>query len=85
MPKPSITWLHGGNKVENSEEFAYENSGDTYKLIIAEVFPEDAGVYCCEASNEAGRTSCCCTLKVVGKYITLYFCSSIFIIQGAQG
>lgn len=65
MPKPSITWLHGGKKVENSEEFAYENSDDTYKLIIAEVFPEDAGIYCCEASNEAGRTSCCCTLKVI--------------------
>ncbi|XP_052825204.1 twitchin isoform X2 [Octopus bimaculoides] len=65
MPKPSITWLHGGNKIENSEEFAYENSDDTYKLIIAEVFPEDAGIYSCEASNEAGRTSCCCTLKVI--------------------
>lgn len=63
-PKPEVIWLHDGKKVEDCEEFSYENKGELYKLVFAEVFPEDAGVYTCEASNIAGRTCCSCTLKV---------------------
>lgn len=64
-PKPEVVWFHNGKKVEDCDEFSYENKGETYKLVFAEVFPEDAGVYTCEASSIAGRTSCSCTLKVI--------------------
>ncbi|XP_064601319.1 myosin light chain kinase, smooth muscle-like [Liolophura sinensis] len=64
-PRPDVVWLHNGKEIPNSEDFAYENDNGTYRLLIAEIFPEDTGLYTCEASNAAGDATSSCTVKVI--------------------
>uniref|UniRef100_A0A0B7BN40 Ig-like domain-containing protein n=1 Tax=Arion vulgaris TaxID=1028688 RepID=A0A0B7BN40_9EUPU len=59
-----IIWLMEGREIKSSDDFRYENAGDVYKLIIAEIFPEDGGVYTCQASNSEGQVSSSCTVYV---------------------
>lgn len=40
-----------------------------FRLIIAEVFPEDTGIYKCVAKNSAGTTTSSFYIKVEGKKI----------------
>lgn len=50
-----------------SNDFQLKTEGDDYKLIITEIFPEDAGIYTCEAFNESGESFSSCTVVVNGK------------------
>ena len=68
---PEITWYKGNEVIRESEDFKYEQSGELHRLIIAEVFPEDSGVYRAEASNSTGTTSSNFTLLINGTF-TLY-------------
>ncbi|XP_061166987.1 twitchin-like isoform X9 [Saccostrea echinata] len=61
---PEVKWYKGREQIMDSEDFRYENDGDTYRLVIAEVFPEDSGMYKCVAENEAGSTSSSFTVFV---------------------
>ena len=67
LGKPDkVEWLRDGKLVKESEDFRYENAGDVYKLIIAEVFPEDSGVYTCKVANAGGYSASSCTVFVNG-------------------
>jgi titin, putative len=67
VDKFEVIWLHNDKEIKPSKEFQYQNVGDTYSLIINEIYPEDAGVYTCEAFNNAGEAFSSCTLIVLSK------------------
>lgn len=65
-----ITWYKGDEIIkETFEDFKFEHDGDFHRLTIAEVFPEDSGLYKAEASNATGTTSSQFTLLVNGMYV----------------
>ena len=68
LGNPEITWYKGNEVIRESEDFKYEQSGELHRLIIAEVFPEDSGVYRAEASNSTGTTSSNFTLLINGTF-----------------
>ncbi|KAG1672466.1 Twitchin [Nymphon striatum] len=65
LSKFDVVWLHDEKEIKPSKDFQYENDGDTYRLVIAEIFPEDSGSYTCEAFNDTGESFSSCTLVVV--------------------
>lgn len=50
-----------------SEEFKVSYEGDECTLIIADVYPEDAGQYKVVAKNDVGTAMTTCDLSVLGK------------------
>jgi len=62
--KFDIVWLHNNKEIKPSKDFQYSNEANIYKLQIAEIFPEDAGTYTCEAFNDAGESFSTCTIGV---------------------
>lgn len=59
-----VIWLHNDKEIKASADFARRTEGDDYLLDIAEVFPEDAGIYTCEAFNDAGEGFSSCSILV---------------------
>lgn len=66
--KFDVIWLHNNKEIKPSKDFEYSNVANIYKLNIAEIFPEDSGVYTCEAFNDAGESFSSCTIIVLGNY-----------------
>lgn len=62
--KFDVIWLHNNKEIKPSKDFQYVNEANIYKLLIAEIFPEDAGAYTCEAFNDAGESYSSCTVNV---------------------
>jgi hypothetical protein len=61
-----VVWLHNEKEIKSGKDFKYVNRGsNVYGLEIAEVFPEDAGTYTCEAFNDAGECFSTCSLIVL--------------------
>ncbi|XP_011644664.1 myosin light chain kinase, smooth muscle-like [Pogonomyrmex barbatus] len=56
-----VVWLHNNKEIKPSKDFQYTNEANIYKLVIAEIFPEDSGTYTCEAFNDAGESYSLCT------------------------
>ncbi|KAJ8919920.1 hypothetical protein NQ315_006449 [Exocentrus adspersus] len=54
-PKPNVTWMHEGKKIESSSKYKllYEDE-ESMSLIIKNVQSEDAGKYTFTAENELG-------------------------------
>lgn len=63
--KFDVIWLHNNKEIKPSKDFHYSSEANIYKLTIAEIFPEDAGAYTCEAFNDAGESFSSCVLNVV--------------------
>ncbi|CAG9861808.1 unnamed protein product [Phyllotreta striolata] len=62
-PVPNVTWIHNGNKeVVTSSRVQILESGD---LLIAAVKEQDAGLYTCIRSNEAGEVRGSAYLQVL--------------------
>ncbi|XP_045541661.1 twitchin-like [Papilio machaon] len=59
-----VVWLHNYKEIKPSKDFQYSSEANIHKLHIAEIFPEDAGVYTCEAFNDAGESFSSCSLVV---------------------
>lgn len=60
-----VVWLHNNKEIKPSKDFQYTKEANIYKLQIAEIFPEDAGTYTCEAFNDAGESYSTCTINVI--------------------
>jgi hypothetical protein len=60
-----VVWLHNNKEIKPSKDFHYTREANIYKLQIAEIFPEDAGTYTCEAFNDAGESFSSCTINVL--------------------
>jgi hypothetical protein len=64
-----VIWLHNDKEIKPSKDFEYVTGADGARgLNIAEIFPEDAGVYTCEAFNDCGEAFSTCTLVVAGDF-----------------
>lgn len=78
-PTPRVTWLHNGQPIKEAKDVVvYQDQEGLCKLAISEVFPEDAGLYTCEALNRVGEAVCSASLVVEGKiavFVSLkHFC-----------
>ncbi|KAF4518524.1 hypothetical protein B566_EDAN004268, partial [Ephemera danica] len=64
-PTPRVTWLHNGQPIREAKDVTvYQDNEGLCKLAIAEVFPEDAGEYTCQAMNKVGESICAASLVV---------------------
>jgi len=59
-----VVWIHNGKEIKPSKDFQYHHVDSRYMLKIPELFPEDSGVYTCEAFNDYGETFTTCSLYV---------------------
>jgi len=59
-----VVWIHNGKEIKPRQDFQYHHVDSRYTLKIPELFPEDAGVYTCEAFNDYGETFTTCSLYV---------------------
>ena len=67
-PEPVVTWYKNGNQLTNSPDYQIYYNNGLCTLIIAEVFPEDAGKFTCNATTDAGTQTSVAYLKVDGMY-----------------
>ncbi|GLD56103.1 myopalladin-like isoform X2, partial [Lates japonicus] len=73
-PSPRVDWYREGKTIEDSPDFRIlqkkprtpAESEEICTLVIAEVFPEDSGVFTCTASNKYGTVSSTAALRVRG-------------------
>ncbi|KAM0731548.1 Myosin light chain kinase, smooth muscle [Formica fusca] len=63
---PLIRWERGGKIIAMTGDFAAEFDGETARLSIQHVYPEDEGEYTCVAYNDLGKayTSACLVVDV---------------------
>lgn len=74
-PTPLVTWYHNGEPMKEGKQVSiYQDTEGTCKLAIAEVFPEDAGVYTCRAVNPVGEAVCATALVVEGTPYSDFIC-----------
>ncbi|XP_077586258.1 myopalladin [Stigmatopora nigra] len=72
VPSPRVDWYKGSKIIEDSPDFRIlqkkprfpAESEEICTLVIAEVFPEDAEIFTCSASNAYGITSSKAALRV---------------------
>ncbi|XP_076824172.1 myopalladin-like isoform X1 [Clavelina lepadiformis] len=67
QPPPSITWKREGDVIEDCPDFRMLHRGEVATLVIGEAFPEDTGIFTCEAINQAGSSYTSCKLVVKGR------------------
>ncbi len=65
-----VVWYKNGRELPDNSEFAQKFDGTEAILDILEVFPEDAGTYVCEATNDHGVSKTECKVTILGE--TLY-------------
>lgn len=65
-PEPTVEWFRGTTKLQNDErtEIKEDKEANKFSLVIGDVKRDDAGMYKCVASNEAGKTTIRADLSV---------------------
>lgn len=72
-PPLDVVWVKDGVEVPDCEDFRYVDRGDGhFGLRLADVFPQDSGMYSCEAYNEHGEAVTSGGLSVRGD-VTLQY------------
>uniref|UniRef100_H3C1U8 Myopalladin n=1 Tax=Tetraodon nigroviridis TaxID=99883 RepID=H3C1U8_TETNG len=74
VPSPRVVWYRDESQMEDSPDFRIlqkkprspAESEEICTLVIAEVFPEDSGMFTCTASNKFGTVSSTAALRVKG-------------------
>uniref|UniRef100_A0A3Q2P3A1 Myopalladin n=1 Tax=Fundulus heteroclitus TaxID=8078 RepID=A0A3Q2P3A1_FUNHE len=72
VPSPRVDWYREGKVIEDSPDFRIlqkkprspAESEEICTLVIAEVFPEDSGMFTCTANNKYGTVSSTAALRV---------------------
>lgn len=73
-----VVWLHDNCEIQDSRAFRYVKEGPRFSLIIADVFPEDSGIYQCQLANKYGQTDSTCVLSVEGISSTFSYRNQIW-------
>ncbi|XP_071942496.1 myosin light chain kinase, smooth muscle-like [Antedon mediterranea] len=63
-PAPTALWFFKDEEIIEEEDFKFVSDGNTLSLVIAEVYPEDAGMYTCVITNSEGKASTSCKVLV---------------------
>ncbi len=72
-PMPRVKWYHNGQPVREHHGVTMSLSPQGEAVLrLAEVFPEDAGVYECKAISPAGETSTMAALNVESELLSYY-------------
>ncbi|XP_029690708.1 myopalladin isoform X2 [Takifugu rubripes] len=74
VPSPRVAWYRNESMIEDSPDFRIlqkkprspAEPEEICTLVIAEVFPEDSGMFTCTASNTFGTVSSTAALRVQG-------------------
>ncbi|KAM3863002.1 myopalladin [Diretmus argenteus] len=74
VPSPKVEWYREGTIIDDSPDFRILQKKprspaeleEICTLVIAEVFPEDSGMFTCTASNKYGTVSSIAALRVKG-------------------
>lgn len=86
-----VVWIHNGKEIRPSPDFQYHHSENShlFSLKIPELFPEDSGIFTCEAFNDYGETFTSCSLFVTCPGVRLIndvfktFPKSVSVARGA--
>uniref|UniRef100_A0A672GSP5 Ig-like domain-containing protein n=1 Tax=Salarias fasciatus TaxID=181472 RepID=A0A672GSP5_SALFA len=78
VPSPRVDWYREGKLIEDSPDFRIlqkkprspAETEEICTLVIAEVFPEDSGMFTCTANNKYGTVSSTATLRVKGNAVS---------------
>lgn len=66
---PTVKWFVHNKEIESDKFVVITTDNDgVSRLTISEAFPEDSGVYRCEATNSSGTASTSGELMVAGQY-----------------
>uniref|UniRef100_A0A3P9BYJ1 Myopalladin n=1 Tax=Maylandia zebra TaxID=106582 RepID=A0A3P9BYJ1_9CICH len=65
VPSPRVDWYREGKIMEDSPDFRILQKKEICTLVIAEVFPEDSGVFTCTANNKYGTVSSSAALRTL--------------------
>jgi len=66
-PPPKIIWKREGEVIKDSIDFRMLQKGEVCTLVVGDVYPEDAGMFTCEAYNEYGSDLSSARLIVKGQ------------------
>nr|CAD7456920.1 unnamed protein product [Timema tahoe] len=66
-PRPNITWYKGARELNHGNKYHMLKEGDTYSLVINDVYGEDADEYVCRAANKGGIKSTRAELVIMSK------------------
>ncbi|XP_047657542.1 palladin isoform X3 [Tachysurus fulvidraco] len=72
-PPLQVQWFRQGHEIQDSPDFrilqkkprSTAEPEEICTLVIAEVFPEDGGQFCCSATNQFGSIRCSAQLTVI--------------------
>ncbi|XP_064106001.1 myosin light chain kinase, smooth muscle-like isoform X3 [Macrobrachium nipponense] len=60
-----VVWVRNDLEIKPSKDFRYEEEGNgSYSLFLRDVYPDDAGIYICEAYNMHGEAHSYCKMTV---------------------
>ncbi|UJR09906.1 hypothetical protein I4U23_014128 [Adineta vaga] len=51
-----LNWLRNNKEIPDNPDFRRERSGNSFKLVVAEVFPEDSGVFSALLKSKSTKT-----------------------------
>eukprot|EP00057_Strongylocentrotus_purpuratus_P013444 XP_011667918.1 PREDICTED: myosin light chain kinase, smooth muscle isoform X2 [Strongylocentrotus purpuratus] len=71
-PAPDVQWFFNKEQIKEDNDFKFVVDGDRLSLVIAEVYPDDAGIYTCKIFNSAGSAECACKVFVQASDIEGY-------------
>ncbi|CAF3257885.1 unnamed protein product [Rotaria sp. Silwood2] len=61
-----LLWLRNNKEIPENPDFRRERTGNTFKLVVAEVFPEDSGVFSALLKNKSTNDQllACCSVII---------------------
>jgi len=65
-PSMRVEWFVNGKPVKTGHRFRPAYDFDYVALDLLSVYPEDSGVYTCQARNQLGEAVTSCSVKIIG-------------------